>query len=45
MTYPPPPGLVFLAFEYGKITKAEFDHMIKLWKEKRMPEPSKDGDA
>ena len=34
MIYPPPPGLVFLAYQFGSITKAELEYMLKLWHEK-----------
>ena len=44
MIYPPPPGLIFLAYAYGSITKAERDHMLKLWAEKhREPQEEDDG--
>lgn len=39
MIYPPPLGLIFLAYQFGSISKAEFEHMIKLWQEKHKPEP------
>lgn len=34
MVYPPPPGLIFLAYSCGKISKED---VIKLWWEKNKP--------
>lgn len=34
MTWPPPPRLAFLAYITGKISKAEFEYLTKLWNEK-----------
>ena len=37
MVYPPPPGLIFAAYAYGHITRAEFERMMKAWNEKHKP--------
>ena len=34
MTFPPPPGLVILAYQFGKISQEEMLEMIRLWHEK-----------
>lgn len=34
MIYPPPPGLAFIAYAYGNISKEELEYCLKLWKEK-----------
>lgn len=44
MIYPPPPGNAWLAYQFGKITKDELMHMLKLWYEKH-PEPTKEEKA
>ena len=34
MTYPPPTGLVILAYQFGSISKTEMIRLIRLWQEK-----------
>ena len=34
MIYPPPPGLVFLAYTLGNISRDEYLNLVKLWREK-----------
>ena len=34
MTYPPPPGLVILAYQFGSISKTEMIRLIRMWHEK-----------
>ena len=34
MTFPPPPGLVILAYQFGSISKTEMIRLIRLWQEK-----------
>ena len=38
MTFPPPPGLSILAYQFGSITKQELICLIKLWNEKHKEE-------
>lgn len=45
MIYPPPPGLAFLAYMSGSITKAEFLYLTKLWHEKHRLETLEEADA
>lgn len=35
MTYPPPLVSIFLAYQFGKITREEYEHLMILWTEKR----------
>ena len=42
MIYPPPPGLAFLAYQFGNISKAEFEWCLKKWNEKRAQEDEDD---
>ena len=41
MVYPPPPGLLFIAYATGKITRIEFEHLMRLWNEKTKPPEEK----
>lgn len=34
MQFPPPPGLAFLAYMSGSISKAEWMYLVRLWEEK-----------
>ena len=34
MTYPPPLASIFLAYQFGKITRKEYEHLMILWTEK-----------
>lgn len=43
MTYPPPPGALFLAYQFGKITKEEFWYLSQLWVEKHRKEKTDNG--
>ena len=42
MKFPPPPGLVFLAYSFGKISRDEFIYLTELWSEKHA---DRDGDT
>ena len=44
MTYPPPPELALLAYQFGHITKPELYHMLKLWCEKHPKQPNEETD-
>lgn len=44
MTFPPPPGLIFLAYQFGSITKAEMNYLMKKWREKYEKEDRVSGD-
>jgi hypothetical protein len=35
MTYPPPPGLVILAYQFGSISETEMIRLIRMWREKQ----------
>ena len=34
MVFPPPPGLSFLAYISGSITRTEYLHLVRMWEEK-----------
>ena len=34
MVFPPPPGLILLAYQFGSITKAEMARLLDLWRTK-----------
>ena len=34
MQFPPPPGLAFLAYMSGSISREEYLELIKMWEEK-----------
>jgi hypothetical protein len=43
MIFPPPPGLAFLAYIYGSISKDEYLDLVKLWRERH--DTDRDGDT
>lgn len=35
MQFPPPPGLAFLAYMSGRISRKEYLELVRMWKEKK----------
>lgn len=44
MIYPPPPSLALLAYQFGSISKAEFEWRVKKWNEEHTKPPKGDED-